>query len=51
MKKPMLILLEIKEKKKILKRYNEMTHYIQGNTDTDQCELLIRNYGGKKNME
>ena len=47
----MLILLEIKEKEKILKGYNEMTYYIPGNNDTDQCERLIRNYGGKKNME
>ena len=32
----MLTLLEINEKQKILKGYNEMTHYIQGNNDTDQ---------------
>ena len=48
MKETMLTLLETKEKQKTLKRHNEMTHYIQGNTDTDQCELLIRNYGSQK---
>lgn len=51
MKKTMLILLKIKDKKKILKGDKEMTHYIQGNNNTNEYRLLIRNNGGKKIME
>lgn len=32
----MLIPLEIKEKEKILKGENEITHYIQGNNDKNE---------------